>query len=149
MIFVVIPPQTPLHLAVITKQANMVEALLKAGADPAALDRNGQTALHLCCEYDQRDCLSVVLSMRSSATCLEIRNFDGELLKILLGMYYTKRVAYASLALTKCDKACNYLQAFLSPIIILPDIFSVYFCCCCFCHMPPVFVTQFTFTSIS
>lgn len=77
MIFVVIPPQTPLHLAVITKQANMVEALLKAGADPAALDRNGQTALHLCCEYDQRDCLSVVLSMRSSATCLEIRNFDG------------------------------------------------------------------------
>uniref|UniRef100_A0A3Q4HEY5 BCL3 transcription coactivator n=1 Tax=Neolamprologus brichardi TaxID=32507 RepID=A0A3Q4HEY5_NEOBR len=69
--------QTPLHLAVITKQANMVEALLKAGADPAALDRNGQTALHLCCEYDQRDCLSVVLSMPSSATCLEIRNFDG------------------------------------------------------------------------
>uniref|UniRef100_A0A3B4GAI4 BCL3 transcription coactivator n=1 Tax=Pundamilia nyererei TaxID=303518 RepID=A0A3B4GAI4_9CICH len=69
--------QTPLHLAVITKQANMVEALLKAGADPAALDRNGQTALHLCCEYDQRDCLSVVLSMPSSATCLEIRNFDA------------------------------------------------------------------------
>lgn len=89
----------------------MVEALLKAGADPAALDRNGQTALHLSCEYDQRDCLSVVLSMPSSATCLEIRNFDGELLKILLGMYYTKRVAYTSLALTKCDKACNYLQA--------------------------------------
>ncbi|XP_003458836.2 B-cell lymphoma 3 protein homolog [Oreochromis niloticus] len=69
--------QTPLHLAVITKQANMVEALLKAGADPAALDRNGQTALHLCCEYDQRDCLSVLLSMPSSATCLEIRNFEG------------------------------------------------------------------------
>lgn len=101
----------------------MVEALLKAGADPAALDRNGQTALHLCCEYDQQDCLSVVLSMPSSATYLEIRNFDGELLKILLAMYYTKRVAYTSLALTECDKACNYLQAsFLSQIIIIFDL---------------------------
>lgn len=55
----------------------MVEALLKAGADPTALDRNGQTALHLCCEYDQHNCLSVILSMPSSATCLEIRNYEG------------------------------------------------------------------------
>uniref|UniRef100_UPI0037E80BD4 B-cell lymphoma 3 protein homolog isoform X2 n=1 Tax=Semicossyphus pulcher TaxID=241346 RepID=UPI0037E80BD4 len=69
--------QTPLHLAVITQQANMVEALLSAGADPAALDRHGQTALHLCCEYNQRDCLSVVLSHSLSSACLEIRNFEG------------------------------------------------------------------------
>nr|WKF45146.1 B-cell lymphoma 3 protein isoform X2 [Epinephelus akaara] len=69
--------QTPLHLAVITQQANMVEALLREGADPAALDRNGQTALHLCCEYEQRDCLSVLLSSSSSSTCLEIRNYEG------------------------------------------------------------------------
>ncbi|XP_074511025.1 B-cell lymphoma 3 protein homolog [Sebastes fasciatus] len=69
--------QTPLHLAVITQQANMVETLLRDGADPAALDRNGQTALHLCCEYDQRDCLSVVLPCPLSSTCLEIRNYEG------------------------------------------------------------------------
>lgn len=69
--------QTPLHLAVITQQATMVEALLREGADPAALDRNGQTAIHLCCEYDQRDCLSVVLSHSSSPKCLEIRNYEG------------------------------------------------------------------------
>ncbi|KAM9353515.1 B-cell lymphoma 3 protein homolog [Symphorus nematophorus] len=69
--------QTPLHLAVITQQAKMVEALLVEGADPAALDRNGQTAIHLCCEYNQRDCLSVVLSHSSSTTCLEIRNYEG------------------------------------------------------------------------
>lgn len=73
------PPQTPLHLAVITQQANMVEALLRAGADPAALDRNGQTALHLCCEYNRRDCLSVVLSLPSSSSCLEIKNYEGKL----------------------------------------------------------------------
>ncbi|XP_029306575.1 B-cell lymphoma 3 protein homolog [Cottoperca gobio] len=69
--------QTPLHLAVITLQANMVEALLREGADPSALDRNGQTALHLCCEYDQRDCLSVVLSRTPSSACLEMRNYEG------------------------------------------------------------------------
>lgn len=68
--------QTPLHLAVITHQASMVDALLRGGADPAALDRNGQTAVHLCCEYDQHECLSVLLS-RSSSTCLEIRNYEG------------------------------------------------------------------------
>ncbi|XP_030248397.1 B-cell lymphoma 3 protein homolog [Sparus aurata] len=69
--------QTPLHLAVITQQANMVDALLREGADPAALDRNGQTGVHLCCEYDQRDCLSVILSHSSSSICLEIRNYEG------------------------------------------------------------------------
>ncbi|XP_040021276.2 uncharacterized protein bcl3 isoform X1 [Gasterosteus aculeatus] len=69
--------QTPLHLAVITQQAAMVDALLRDGADPAALDRNGQTALHLCCEYDQRACLSVVLSHGQSSTCLETRNYEG------------------------------------------------------------------------
>ncbi|KAF3692142.1 B-cell lymphoma 3 protein [Channa argus] len=67
--------QTPLHLAVITQQPDMVDALLRAGADPAALDRHGQTSFHLCCEYNQYECLSVVLS--SSPTCLEIKNFDG------------------------------------------------------------------------
>ncbi|XP_038124074.1 B-cell lymphoma 3 protein [Cyprinodon tularosa] len=69
--------QTPLHLAVITKQANIVEVLLRAGADPAVLDRHGQTAHHLCCEYQQLDCLSVLLSLSSSSPCLEIRNFEG------------------------------------------------------------------------
>ncbi|XP_043972345.1 B-cell lymphoma 3 protein homolog [Gambusia affinis] len=69
--------QTPLHLAVITKQANMVDVLLRAEADPAVLDRHGQTALHLCCEYQLLKCLSVLLSFSSSSPCLEIRNFEG------------------------------------------------------------------------
>uniref|UniRef100_A0A8C6TKY8 BCL3 transcription coactivator n=1 Tax=Neogobius melanostomus TaxID=47308 RepID=A0A8C6TKY8_9GOBI len=69
--------QTPLHLAVITQQAKLVEALLRAGADPKSLDRNGQTSLHLCCEYDQGDCLPVLLSHHSAPTCLETRNYEG------------------------------------------------------------------------
>uniref|UniRef100_A0A8C5D7N5 B-cell lymphoma 3 protein-like n=1 Tax=Gouania willdenowi TaxID=441366 RepID=A0A8C5D7N5_GOUWI len=67
--------QTPLHLAVITNQRDMVEALLRGGADPSALDRNGHTCLHLCSEYDHIECLSVLL--RSSFTPLEITNYEG------------------------------------------------------------------------
>ncbi|XP_008322494.1 B-cell lymphoma 3 protein isoform X2 [Cynoglossus semilaevis] len=69
--------QTPLHLAVITQQANMVYILLRAGADPAVLDRNGQTALHLCCEYNLPECVAVVLSHSLYPLSLETRNFEG------------------------------------------------------------------------
>ncbi|XP_053738004.1 B-cell lymphoma 3 protein [Synchiropus splendidus] len=69
--------QTPLHLAVITQQPAMVEILLRAGADPAAVDRNGQTALHLSCEYEQLDCLSLLLTKKNLSSCLEKKNCDG------------------------------------------------------------------------
>ncbi|XP_051720217.1 B-cell lymphoma 3 protein homolog isoform X1 [Ctenopharyngodon idella] len=71
--------QTPLHLAVITKQPILVKALLDAGSDPGALDRNGQTALHLCCEHEHVDCLSVILGHypQNPSPHLEIRNYEG------------------------------------------------------------------------
>ena len=40
-------PQTPLHLAVITGQTKVVSFLLQVGADPALLDRHGDSAVHL------------------------------------------------------------------------------------------------------
>lgn len=39
--------QTPLHLAVITGQTSVVSFLLQVGADPALLDRHGDSAIHL------------------------------------------------------------------------------------------------------
>ncbi|XP_028428512.1 nuclear factor NF-kappa-B p100 subunit, partial [Perca flavescens] len=39
--------QTPLHLAVITRQVKALEALLRAGADPSLLDKDGRSPLHL------------------------------------------------------------------------------------------------------
>ncbi|KAG7469244.1 hypothetical protein MATL_G00126830 [Megalops atlanticus] len=69
--------QTPLHLAVITNQAPLVQALLQAGSDPGALDRNGQTAAHLCCEHGLGACLQLVLSHHSPSACLEVRNYEG------------------------------------------------------------------------
>ncbi|XP_041962063.1 B-cell lymphoma 3 protein homolog [Alosa sapidissima] len=71
--------QTPLHLTVITGNVDLVKALLRADADPGALDRNGQTTLHLCCEYNQASCLSVILSHPSGSVLswLETRNYEG------------------------------------------------------------------------
>ncbi|XP_035982083.1 nuclear factor NF-kappa-B p100 subunit isoform X3 [Fundulus heteroclitus] len=39
--------QTPLHLAVITRQLKVTEALLRAGADPSLVDKDGRSPLHL------------------------------------------------------------------------------------------------------
>ncbi|XP_041920832.1 nuclear factor NF-kappa-B p100 subunit isoform X1 [Alosa sapidissima] len=39
--------QSPLHLAVITRQLRVVELLLRVGADPSLLDRDGRTVVHL------------------------------------------------------------------------------------------------------
>lgn len=39
--------QTPLHLAVITRQVRVVEVLLRAGADPSLVDKDGRNPIHL------------------------------------------------------------------------------------------------------
>lgn len=71
--------QTPLHLAVIIGQPSLVKALLDAGADAGALDRHGQTALHLCCEHGEAECLAVILRhyAHNPSPHLEVRNYEG------------------------------------------------------------------------
>ena len=39
--------QTPLHLAVLSGQVRLVEALLRGGADPTRADLQGRSPLHL------------------------------------------------------------------------------------------------------
>ena len=43
--------QSPVHLAVITRQHKVIQYLLKANANPLVSDRNGDTPLHLACKY--------------------------------------------------------------------------------------------------
>lgn len=54
-------PQTPLHLATITRQPAAIRRLLEAGAFPDIPDRNGRTALHLACEQGDLDCAKEIL----------------------------------------------------------------------------------------
>ncbi|XP_056113190.1 nuclear factor NF-kappa-B p100 subunit [Rhinichthys klamathensis goyatoka] len=55
--------QAPLHLAVITKQPKLVEMLMRTGADPSLLDREGRTALHLAAHTGDEAVLRVVLGL--------------------------------------------------------------------------------------
>uniref|UniRef100_A0A3B4DB68 Nuclear factor of kappa light polypeptide gene enhancer in B-cells 2 (p49/p100) n=1 Tax=Pygocentrus nattereri TaxID=42514 RepID=A0A3B4DB68_PYGNA len=55
--------QAPLHLAVITKQPKLVEVLLKVGADPSLLDRDGRTAVHLAAYTGDDSILRVLLGL--------------------------------------------------------------------------------------
>nr|AKC01669.1 NF-kB [Mizuhopecten yessoensis] len=76
--------QTPLHLAVITGQEGVVDALLKAGAEPTVLDRHGNTAAHLASLHKRDKCLAAMLkyirprvSRQLPFPELDIKNIDG------------------------------------------------------------------------
>ncbi|XP_020858959.1 B-cell lymphoma 3 protein isoform X1 [Phascolarctos cinereus] len=70
--------QTPLHLAVITTLPSVVRLLVSKGANPMALDRNGQTAAHLACEHRSSSCLRALLETSApGALSLEARNYEG------------------------------------------------------------------------
>lgn len=72
--------QTPLHLAVITKQPKLVEILMRTGADPSLLDRDGRTALHLAAHTGDETILRVVLGMlgESYAHLVNCSDFSGQ-----------------------------------------------------------------------
>ncbi|XP_040290243.1 B-cell lymphoma 3 protein [Bufo bufo] len=67
--------QTPLHLAVITDQPELVALLLQHRASPLIPDRNGQTCIHLACEYGSIRSLQVL--MRAGIQDLEATNYHG------------------------------------------------------------------------
>ncbi|XP_008572109.1 PREDICTED: LOW QUALITY PROTEIN: NF-kappa-B inhibitor alpha [Galeopterus variegatus] len=72
--------QTPLHLAVITNQPEIAEALLEAGCDPELRDFRGNTPLHLACE---QGCLASVGVLTQTCTTqhlhsiLQATNYNG------------------------------------------------------------------------
>ncbi|XP_062430149.1 nuclear factor NF-kappa-B p105 subunit isoform X1 [Rhea pennata] len=69
--------QTPLHLAVITKQANVVEDLLTAGADVSLLDRHGNSVLHLAATEGDNEILSLLLKHEKISPIVDLSNGEG------------------------------------------------------------------------
>ena len=68
--------QTPLHLAVITGQANIVGKLITAGANANMPDRNGHTPSHLACQRSCTECLEQLFNVANGVD-LELKNFGG------------------------------------------------------------------------
>nr|ALG40993.1 NF-kappa B [Anthopleura buddemeieri] len=56
--------QTPLHLAVLTKQPVAVECLMKGNAKATMCDRHGNTAVHIACAQGDIGCLKVLLDKK-------------------------------------------------------------------------------------
>ncbi|XP_060102975.1 nuclear factor NF-kappa-B p105 subunit [Heteronotia binoei] len=69
--------QSPLHLAVITKQAGGVKALLRAGADVTLLDRHGNSVLHLATKQGDEKVLNVLLHHKEASLMKDLPNSEG------------------------------------------------------------------------
>ncbi|KAM9330490.1 nuclear factor NF-kappa-B p105 subunit [Gastrophryne carolinensis] len=69
--------QTPLHLAVITCQTDVVQDILDAGGDPLMLDRNGNSVLHLACKEGDEATLAILLKHSKITEILDLANNDG------------------------------------------------------------------------
>ncbi|XP_073445344.1 nuclear factor NF-kappa-B p105 subunit isoform X2 [Dendrobates tinctorius] len=69
--------QTPLHLAVITHQAHIVQDILKAGGDPLMLDRKGNSVLHLACKEGDAETLSILLKHAKITEIINLANNEG------------------------------------------------------------------------
>ncbi|XP_038868218.1 nuclear factor NF-kappa-B p105 subunit-like isoform X3 [Salvelinus namaycush] len=69
--------QTPLHLAVITQQKAVAEALLLAGADVTLSDRHGNTALHLAAQQKEGGMVGFLLKRREMVELVDLPNAAG------------------------------------------------------------------------
>ncbi|KAM8939419.1 nuclear factor NF-kappa-B p105 subunit [Pelodytes ibericus] len=69
--------QTPLHLAVVTRQAETVQDILRAGGDPLLLDRHGNSVLHLACKEGDTKTLTILLKHKDIAKIIDLPNGDG------------------------------------------------------------------------
>lgn len=79
--------QTPLHLAVITRQPRVIQKLIDQGASVGLPDRNGQTCLHLACQRGDVKLIKAIFKPRPHKPeiheklheILEMRNFEGKI----------------------------------------------------------------------
>lgn len=69
--------QTPLHLAVLTGNAEITSILLSFGAQPSLKDSNGNTALHLAVLHGNLDCVRAILNINNTKS-LPLDDFNDE-----------------------------------------------------------------------
>ncbi|KAK3581723.1 hypothetical protein CHS0354_015491 [Potamilus streckersoni] len=69
--------QTPLHLAVLINCLEAVRILLKGGANPNLVDKEGYTSFHLAAKLNQSQCLTILLSESKHDLDVNYRNYQG------------------------------------------------------------------------
>ncbi|XP_078490131.1 uncharacterized protein LOC778910 isoform X1 [Ciona intestinalis] len=69
--------QTPLHLAVITSQCEVVDGLLNCAANPNVLDRFGCNVAHIAAKYNSLSCLQSVFKYSKFPVDIEKINLEG------------------------------------------------------------------------
>lgn len=100
--------QTPLHLAVITKQEAVVEDLLRAGADLSLLDRLGNSVLHLAAKEGQDKILSILLKHKKAALLMDHPNGEGKRQADVMGdLSLLSKQLVASYMINVCSLICT------------------------------------------
>lgn len=70
--------QTPLHVAVLTDQPAVVRRLLKGGASPNVVDRNGLTSVHYAAKLASAECLDCLLEHSASRVDIDATTYSGQ-----------------------------------------------------------------------
>ena len=78
--------QTPLHLAVITGQTDVVVHLLQAGASPNCTDRKGLNSLHLAVVSNYTECLRALLTLGHGSVDLNAVNYEGNIVCVSVNL---------------------------------------------------------------
>lgn len=85
---------TPLHIAADHSLFEIMDVLLKAGANPNALDGLGQTALHRCARDDNVQACRILLSYSIDTSIVSLQGFTASqlatenVLKVLQGWFF-------------------------------------------------------------
>ncbi|XP_072896074.1 nuclear factor of kappa light polypeptide gene enhancer in B-cells inhibitor, alpha b [Hemitrygon akajei] len=72
--------QSAMHLAVITQQTDVLQSLLWAGGDLGLRDISGNTPLHIACEMNLFECVSIInefCTRRDIQSLLDSKNYNG------------------------------------------------------------------------
>uniref|UniRef100_UPI00398EBFCF nuclear factor of kappa light polypeptide gene enhancer in B-cells inhibitor, alpha b n=1 Tax=Pristiophorus japonicus TaxID=55135 RepID=UPI00398EBFCF len=72
--------QTPMHLAVITQQPDVLRSLLWVGGDLGLRDINGNTPLHIACEMNLFSCVKTITEFSTRhdvRNLLDSKNYNG------------------------------------------------------------------------
>ena len=123
-------PQTPLHLAVITRQPHMVQLLVEAGASVNFPDRKGNTALHLASARRDTRILQILSRATSPLPDFNCKNFAGisEFILVHVFIHFCSELACKNFVRTHMYMLYipYFFQKFGMKIIILLELRRIF-----------------------